>query len=118
PACSQRLLLATRPGFPGTAGVATAAKDGHTLMLTSNGHTIARAINKAVPFDPVKDFAGVSVVASAPVAALVAADSPAKTLKEFIDMARKNPDKLNFGSAGVASTTFLATEVMRQEANI
>jgi tripartite-type tricarboxylate transporter receptor subunit TctC len=114
----QQVIVENRPGLPGTASVATSPKDGYTLMLTSNGHTIARAINKTVPFDPVKDFAGISIVASAPVAALVPADSPAKTLKEFIELARKNPGKLNFGSAGVASTTFLATEVMRQEAKL
>jgi tripartite-type tricarboxylate transporter receptor subunit TctC len=114
----QQVIVENRPGLPGTAGVATATKDGHTLMLTSNGHTIARAINKAVPFDPVKDFAGVSIVASAPVVAIVPADSPAKTLKDFIEEARRNPGKLNFGSAGVASTTFLAAEVMRQLAKI
>jgi tripartite-type tricarboxylate transporter receptor subunit TctC len=114
----QQVIVENRPGLPGTAGVATAAKDGYTLMLTSNGHTIARAISKAVPFDPVKDFAGVSVVASAPVVAIVPPDSPAKTLKEFIAYAQKNPGKLNFSSAGVASTTFLAAEVMRQEAKL
>jgi tripartite-type tricarboxylate transporter receptor subunit TctC len=114
----QQVIVENRPGLPGTATVATSPKDGYTLMLTSNGHTIARAINKTVPFDPVKDFAGVSIVASAPVAALVPADSQAKTLKDFIEMARQNPGKLNFGSAGVASTTFLATEVMRQVAKL
>ena len=114
----QQVIVENRPGLPGTASVATAAKDGYTLMLTSNGHTIARAINKTVPFDPVKDFAGVSIVASAPVVAIVPPDSPAKTLKEFIELARKNPGKLNFSSAGVASTTFLAAEVMRQEAKL
>lgn len=114
----QQVIVENRPGLPGTAFVATSPKDGHTLMLTSNGHTIARAINKSVPFDPVKDFAGISIVASAPVAALVPNDSPAKTLRDFIDLARKSPGKFNFASAGVASTTFLAAEVMRQEAKI
>jgi tripartite-type tricarboxylate transporter receptor subunit TctC len=114
----QQVVVENRPGLPGTASVATAPKDGYTLMLTSNGHTIARAINKTVPFDPVKDFAGVSIVASAPVAALVPADSPANSLKEFLELARQKPGQLNFGSAGVASTTFLATEVMRQEAKL
>jgi tripartite-type tricarboxylate transporter receptor subunit TctC len=114
----HQVIVENRPGLPGTASVATSKPDGYTLMLTSNGHTIARAINKTVPFDPVGDFAGVSVVASAPVAALVPPDSPAKTLKDFIAMAQKNPGKLNFGSAGVASTTFLAAEVMRQEAKL
>jgi tripartite-type tricarboxylate transporter receptor subunit TctC len=114
----QQVIVENRPGLPGTASVATAPKDGYTLMLTSNGHTIARAISKTVPFDPVKDFAGVSIVASAPVVAIVPPDSPAKTLKEFIAYAEKNPGKLNFSSAGVASTTFLAAEVMRQDAKI
>lgn len=114
----QQVIVENRPGLPGTASVATSKPDGHTLMLTSNGHTIARAINKTVPFDPVKDFAGVSVVASAPLAAVVPPDSPAKTLKEFIALAQKNPGKLNFSSAGVASTTFLSGEIFKQEAKI
>jgi tripartite-type tricarboxylate transporter receptor subunit TctC len=114
----QQVIVENRPGLPGTTSVAKSKPDGYTLMLTSTGHTVARAINKAVQFDPVKDFAGISVVASAPVVAIVPADSPAKTLKEFIELARKNPGKLNFSSAGVASTTFLAAEVMRQEAKI
>lgn len=114
----QQVIVENRPGLPGTASVATSKPDGHTLMLTSNGHTIARAINKKVPFDPVKDFAGVSIVASAPLAAVVPADSPAKTLKEFIALAQKNPGKLNFSSAGVASTTFLSGEIFKQTAKI
>jgi tripartite-type tricarboxylate transporter receptor subunit TctC len=114
----QQVIVENRPGLPGTTGVAKSKPDGYTLMLTSTGHTIARAINKAVQFDPVKDFAGISIVASAPVVAIVPANSPTKTLKDFIELARKNPGKLNFGSAGVASTTFLAAEVMRQQAKI
>lgn len=114
----QQVIVENRPGLPGTAGVATSQPDGHTLMLTSNGHTIARAINKTVPFDPVKDFAGISVVASAPLAAVVPPDSPAKTLKEFVALAQKNPGKFNFSSAGVASTTFLSGEIFKQEAKI
>jgi tripartite-type tricarboxylate transporter receptor subunit TctC len=98
--------------------VAKAAPDGYTLMLTSNGHTIARAINKDVTFDPVKDFAGVSVIASVPLVAIVPADFPAKTLKEFFALAAQQPGKLNFSSAGVASTSFLSAEIMRQGAKI
>jgi tripartite-type tricarboxylate transporter receptor subunit TctC len=114
----QQVIVENRPGLPGTATVATSKPDGHTLMLTSNGHTIARAINKTVPFDPVKDFAGISVVASAPLAAVAPPDSPAKTLKEFIALAQQNPGKLNFSSAGVASTTFLSGEIFKQTAKI
>jgi len=54
----QQVIVENRPGLPGTTGVAKSAPDGYTLMLTSNGHTIAGAINKSIQFDPVKDFAG------------------------------------------------------------
>jgi tripartite-type tricarboxylate transporter receptor subunit TctC len=114
----HQVIVENRPGLPGTATVATSKPDGYTLMLTSNGHTIARAINKTVPFDPVKDFAGISVVASVPLAAIVPPDLPAKTLKEFVGLAQKSPGKLNFSSAGVASTSFLSAEIFRQEAKI
>ena len=62
----QQVIVENRPGLPGTASVAKSTPDGYTLMLTSNGHSIAGVINKVVPFDPVKDFAGVTRVASGP----------------------------------------------------
>jgi tripartite-type tricarboxylate transporter receptor subunit TctC len=114
----QQVIVENKPGIPGTASVAKAAPDGYTLMLTSNGHTIAGAITKSLPFDPVKDFAGITQVVSAPLVAIVPPDLPAKTLKEFVDLAKQKPGSLNFGSAGVASTTYLATEVFKQQANI
>ncbi len=55
----QQVIVENRPGLPGTTAVAKSPPDGYTLMLTSNGHTIAGAINKSIQFDPVKDFAGV-----------------------------------------------------------
>jgi len=77
----QSVVVENRPGLPGTTAVAKSAPDGYTLMLTSNGHTIAGAINKGIQFDPVKDFAGVTVIASVPLVAIVPTDFPAKTLK-------------------------------------
>ena len=65
-----------------------------------------------------KDFAGVSRVASVPLVAIVPPDFPAKTLKEFIALAKEKPGKLNFSSAGVASTSFLSAEILRQDAKI
>src|SRR5262245_49525596 len=53
----QQVIVENRPGIPGTTAVAKSAHDGYTLMLTSNGHTIAGAISKSLLFDPVKDFA-------------------------------------------------------------
>ena len=114
----QSVIVENRPGLPGTTSVAKATPDGYTLMLTSNGHVIAKTINKNVSFDPVADFAGVIRVAFAPVVMVVPMDLPVKSLKDFIELARAKPGTLNFSSAGVASTTFLAAEVMRQAADI
>ncbi len=114
----QQVIVENRPGLPGTTSVAKSAPDGYTLMLTSNGHTIARIINKNVQFDPVADFAAVSRVANVPMAMIVPPDFPAKTLKDFIALAKDKPGQLNFSSAGVASTSFLSAEIMRQNADV
>lgn len=114
----QQVIVENRPGLPGTTSVAKGQTDGYTLMLTSNGHTIAKTINKNISFDPVADFAGVTKIASVPMVAVVPPDLPAKNLAEFIALAKEKPGKLNFSSAGLASTTFLSAEVMKQAAKI
>ena len=114
----QKVIVENRAGLPGTTGVAKSAPDGYTLMLTSNGHTIAGVINKNLQYDPVKDFAGVSQVAAVPMAMIVPPDFPAKSLKEFLQMAKDKPGQLNFSSAGVASTSFLSAEILRQNAAV
>ena len=114
----QQVIVENRAGLAGTTFVAKAPPDGYTLMLTSNGHTIAGVINKNLQFDPVKDFAGVSRVAAVPMVMIVPTDFPAKTLKEFLQMAKDKPGQLNFSSAGVASTSFLSAEIMRQSAQV
>src|SRR5258705_12790603 len=87
----QQLIVENRPGIPGTASVAKAAPDGHTLMLTSNGHTVAAVLNKSVPFDPVRDFAGVTQVASVPLVLIAPPDLPAKSLRDLIALAKEKP---------------------------
>jgi tripartite-type tricarboxylate transporter receptor subunit TctC len=114
----QQVIVENRAGLPGTTGVAKSPPDGYTLMLTSNGHTIAGVINKNLQFDPVKDFAGVSQVAAVPMVMIVPPDFPAKSLKEFLQMAKEKPGTLNFSSAGVASTSFLSAEILRQNAGV
>ncbi|MTW17200.1 tripartite tricarboxylate transporter substrate binding protein [Rhodoplanes serenus] len=114
----QQVIVENRPGLPGTTSVAKAAPDGYTLMLTSNGHTIANVINKNIQFDPVKDFAGVTKVASVPMVAVVPPDLPAQSLADFIALAKDKPGKLNFSSAGIASTTYLSSELLKQAAKI
>jgi len=82
----QQVIVENRPGIPGTTAVAKSTTDGYTLMLTSNGHTIAGAITKSLQYDPVKDFAGVTQVASvARWSRSCRPTCPVKTLKDFVD---------------------------------
>ena len=118
PMWKQNVLVENRPGLPGTTSVAKAPADGYTLMVTSNGHVIAKTINKNVQFDPVGDFVGISRLVEVPFIVIVPPTLPVKSLQEFIDLAKKEPGKHNFTSAGVASTTFLAGETFRQAAGL
>ncbi len=118
PMWKQQVVVENRPGLPGTTSVAKADKDGYTLMLTSNGHTVARTINKNAQFDPVADFAGITRVVETPFTMIVPPGSPAKTLKDLIDMAKKDPGKYNFSTPGVASSTFLVSQSFAQAAGI
>jgi tripartite-type tricarboxylate transporter receptor subunit TctC len=118
PVWKQTVIVENRPGLPGTTSVAKAQPDGYTLMVTSNGHVIAKTLNKNVAFDPVADFAGITRLVEVPFVMIVPPTLPAKTFQEFIDLAKKEPGKHNFSSAGVASTTFLAGETLRQAAGL
>jgi tripartite-type tricarboxylate transporter receptor subunit TctC len=114
----QQVIVENRPGLAGTGAVAKAAADGYTLMLTSNGHTVAGLVNKNLPFDPVKDFAGITRVSSAPLCLIVNPQVPAKSVKELLALAKAKPGTLNFSSAGLASTTFIAGALFRRAAGI
>ena len=114
----QQVIVENRPGLPGTASVAKATPDGYTIMLTSSGHPVANVINRAAPFDPVKDFAGITQVSTVPATLAVNPDVPANNVKEFLALARAKPGSLNFASAGTASTSYLAGEVFKQVAKI
>src|SRR5215475_8932151 len=114
----RQVIVENRPGLAGTAGVAKSAPDGYTLMVTSNGHTVAGLVTKDPPFDPVKDFSGITRLASSPLYLITHPSLPAKTSKEVIDLAKAQPGKLNFSSPGLASTTFIAGALFRKAANI
>jgi tripartite-type tricarboxylate transporter receptor subunit TctC len=114
----HQVIVENRPGLAGTAGVAKSPADGHTLMVTSNGHTVAALVTKDPPFDPVKDFSGITRLASAPLYLIVNPGLPAKTVKEVVELAKAQPGKLNFSSPGLASTTFIAGALFRKTAGI
>ena len=111
---NQQVIVENRPGVAGTASVAKSPADGYTLMLTSNGHTVIGNLNKNIAFDPVKDFVGVTQVASTPLIMVTSATSDYKTVKDLIDAAKAKPGVLNYCSAGLGSTTGIAGELFKQ----
>jgi tripartite-type tricarboxylate transporter receptor subunit TctC len=115
---NQQVIVENRPGLPGTVAVAQAKPDGYTLMLTSNGHTVSGLTNKNLSFDPIKDFAGITRVCSAPYVLIVNPDVPAKSVKELIALAKSKPGTLNFSSPGLGSSTFIAGALFRKAAGI
>src|SRR5674476_419600 len=114
----QTVIVENKPGIPGTVSVANSAPDGYTLMLTSNGHTILNVINKDLPIDPIKAFSGITPVATVPLVLIVSPSVPATNLKEFIALAKEKPGTLNFASAGIASSNYIAGELLKQTAAI
>jgi tripartite-type tricarboxylate transporter receptor subunit TctC len=114
----QAVIVENRPGLAGTTAVAKAPADGYTLMLTSNGHTVAALVSKNLTFDPLKDFVGITRVSASPLSLIVNPEVPVKDLKELIAYAKANPGKLNFSSPGIASTTFIAGALFRKAAGI
>ncbi len=114
----QQVIVENRPGLAGTAAVAKSPADGYTLMVTSNGHTVSGLVSKDAPFDPVKDFAGITRLGSSPLFLIAFPGTPVNNLKDVIELAKKEPGKLNFSSPGLASTTFIAGALFRKAANI
>ena len=114
----QQVVVENRPGAAGNIAmeqVARAAPDGYMLIL---GHIGTLAVNPAMfpklPYDAIKDFAPVSLIAAVPNIVTVNPAVPAKTLKEFLDLARAKPGSINYGSAGNGSAGHLAMEYLKR----
>jgi tripartite-type tricarboxylate transporter receptor subunit TctC len=97
-------------GSIGTAVVARAEPDGYTLLIDSSAHTITPWIYAHLSYDTLKDFSDIAPLAGQPNVLVVAANSKITSVKDLIAMARANPGKINFGSAGVGSGTHLNLE--------
>ncbi|SKA35825.1 Tripartite-type tricarboxylate transporter, receptor component TctC [Enhydrobacter aerosaccus] len=103
----------------GTEIVAKAEPDGYTLLLGQSGPiSINPAVYKSLPYDPVKDFAPVTMTTSYPYILVVNADLPAKTLQEFVALARSKPGTMNYGSTGVGAANHLVAELFNSKAGL
>lgn len=118
----QSLVVENRPGAGGTLGSDLAAKaspDGYTLLLsTSSTHSIGPNLNPRMPYDAVRDFSPISHLGNAPSIMLVPNNSPAKTVKEWIDHAKKNPGRLNYASSGNGTIVQLTAELFKSQADL
>ena len=110
----QPVVVDYRPGGGGNIGAEIAARtppDGYTLVILSASHATSPSMYKKLRYDPVKDFAPVSMAANVPNLIVVHPSLPVKTLKELAALGQKNPGKLTFGSGGVGSSNHLASEL-------
>src|SRR2546425_10995850 len=105
-------------GNIGTEYVAKAAPDGYTLLFTATSFGTNPALVRTLPFDPVKSFAPVILAATSSVAVIVNPQVPAKSLREFIALARGQPGKLHYSSPGNGGPQHLAMELLKLEAGI
>lgn len=121
-ALGQPVLVDYRAGAGGTIGaqaVAAAEPDGHTLLLANTGTMVINpALYPRLPYDTLRDFAPVARTAQQPLALLVNDDVPARTIQEFVALARRSPGRLNFGSAGNGGISHLVPEMLKQAAGI
>ncbi len=117
----QRVVVENMPGPGGIAAaraVAGAAPDGYTMALVTNGTAISVAAFKSLPFDPVKDFAMVSMVGTFDLVFVVNSESEYKTLGDFIKAAKAQPGKLNIGTIAVGGTQNLGGELFKSLGNL
>jgi tripartite-type tricarboxylate transporter receptor subunit TctC len=92
----------------GAETVANASPDGYTILLTNSAHAILGTMNRNLPFDPVADFAGIDLIATAPTVLAVPTSLGVRNLQEFIALAKAKPGTINYGSAGIGTATHLA----------
>jgi tripartite-type tricarboxylate transporter receptor subunit TctC len=112
----QSVIVENRPGAGGNIGaetVAKAAPDGYTLLACNTGLAIAPAIYNKLNYSPAKDLIGVTLMASMPHVLIAPISLPANTIAELLALAKTQPGKLNFGSAGVGNADHLAGELLR-----
>jgi tripartite-type tricarboxylate transporter receptor subunit TctC len=117
----QPVVVDNRPaasGIVGTDATAKAAPDGYTLLMVASSYAILPATHGKLPYDPERDLAPIVMVAKNSLLFLVNPQVPAKTLTEFVALAKANPGKFNYASPGAATQTGLVIELFSQKAGI
>lgn len=115
-ALGQQVLIENRPGAGtviGTELVARAPADGHTLLLMANSFTINPSVHAKLPYDPLKDFAPVTMLVSSPQVLVVSNALQVKSLAEFIALVRSRPGQLSLATVGPATTQHIASEMLK-----
>ncbi|MBI2735373.1 MAG: tripartite tricarboxylate transporter substrate binding protein [Rhodospirillales bacterium] len=117
----QQVVVDNKPGAGGNVGaeiVAKAAPDGYTMLMANTALTVAPYLYARMTFDPLTDLVPVTMVNSAPLMLVVHPSLPVTSVKEFLAYAKANPGKLNYGSGGIGTTPFLATELLKSMTGI
>jgi tripartite-type tricarboxylate transporter receptor subunit TctC len=116
----QPFIVENKTGAGGNIGTEFVARqrDGHTFLLTTSTHVTNISFFSKLPYDPVKDFAPVSLIGSVPFVMSVNAASPVKTVKELIDLARAKPGTVTYASSGIGTPQHLGAELLKSKAGI
>jgi tripartite-type tricarboxylate transporter receptor subunit TctC len=121
-AMGQNFLVENRAGgaggIVGANYVVKASPDGYTMLLTASIHVVTPFLHKAVPYDVVKDFTPISLVASGPLLVSTTPSIPANSLKELFDLVRKDPNKYSFATSSFGSAGHLAIELLKRDAGV
>ena len=120
-ALGQQLIIENRAGAGSVVGTEVVAKsppDGYTLLMVSAAHVINPAMTKKLPYDSIKDFAPISIVADVPTAFAIHPALPVKNVKEFIALAKARPGQLNYSTAGRGTVGHLSAELLSSIAQI
>src|SRR4051794_5265750 len=117
----QQFFVENKPGAGNLIGIEAAARsapDGYTLLMTASTLVLNSVLYKKVPYDPIKDFAPITIAATAPNILIVNANVPAKTTAELIALAKQKPGALSYGTPGIGTSPHLCMELLKYMAGI